>query len=66
MFIIICFLISILMLVIYLNRTIKPIDYFEKYNAQYILLIKYPTIKRKNGLEKYLMEIECFSTLSYE
>ena len=64
MFIIIYFLIFIL--VIYLNSTIKPIDYFEEYNAYYMSPIKYPTIKRKNSLEKYLIEIECFSTLSYE
>jgi len=66
MFIIICFLISILILVIYLNSTIKPIDYFEEYNAHHMLPIKYPTSKRKSTIEKYLMEVECFSTLSHE
>ena len=44
MFIIIYFLIFIL--VIYLNSTIKPIDYLEEYNANYMSPVKFSTIKK--------------------
>ena len=62
MFIIICFLISIL--VIYLNSRIKPIDYFEEYNARYMYPIECPAIKRKSQLELYFNEIKRIDALS--
>ena len=65
MFIIICFLISILVIyLIHLNSTIKPIDYFEEYNALYMSPIEYPTIKRKSQLELYFKEVENYHALS--
>ena len=65
MFIIICFLISILVIyLIHLNSTIKPIDYFEEYNALYMSPIEYPTIKRESQLELYFKEVENYHTLS--
>ena len=65
MFIIICFLISILVIyLIHLNSTIKPIDYFEEYNARYMSPIEYPTIKRESQLELYFKEVENYHALS--
>ena len=64
MFIIIYFLIFIL--VIYLNSTIKPIDYLEEYNANYMSPIKFPTIKRKSELELYFEDIKNYHPLSHE
>ena len=65
MFIIICFLISILVIyLIHLNSTIKTIDYFEEYNALYMSPIEYPTIKRKSQLELYFKEVENYHALS--
>ena len=64
MFIIIYFLIFIL--VIYLNSTIKPIDYLEEYNANYMSPVKFSTIKKKSQLELYFEEIKNYHPLSHE
>jgi len=65
MFIIIFFLISILVIyLIRLNSTIKPIDYLEEYSSHYMSSIEYPTIKRESKLELYFKEVENYHALS--